>query len=709
MKLRKIPQSLIALLAIVTSSSAATYTQDFNGFDDGATDVGDGSQMNGTANIQGGQLELTRDGVAGGFASFMIPALEGSENGWTASFDLTITDGVGANPPADGFSFNYGNFELTDLGGAEEGMGNAATENLSFEVDTWMNFDSEQGVNISQNAGGADQNLAFTNGPILSDGETVSGVATMSWDPVNGASFSTTGLETNAAFANVATTFGADDASLFGISARVGGANQTLLVDNLTITTVSEPNLVDSDGDGLEDGYEIANGLDPDDNGENPNNNGVAGDPGQGADGDPDLDTLTNLEEMGQGTNPQDDDTDADGYNDNVETNTGTWVSVADTGSDPVNDDSDGDDLLDGVENPDLSYDSANPTTQPGTDPNKADTDRDSVRDGAEVAKGRDPTVPQALPSGYLQDFDGFADGTTDLGDGSVMNGTAAVEGGQLVLTRDGVAGGFASFMIPALEGSENGWTASFDLTITDSVGANPPADGFSFNYGNFELTDLGGAEEGMGNAATENLSFEVDTWMNLDAEQGVNIAEKVAGNEIDLSFTNGSILADGTSVSGPVTIVYDPEEGLSFTTEGLLTNADFENIATTFFGDAGYNFGLSARVGGANQTLAIDNLQISLGSAPQDNFRIISIENVIVPGGGGNPDTKSVTVTWNSSDRKIYEVFASSDLPAGDDEWDELDDSVSGAAGAETTSYTESGIPAGTVRRFYQIREVAN
>jgi hypothetical protein len=289
------------------------------------------------------------------------------------------------------------------------------------------------------------------------------------------------------------------------------------------------------------------------------------------------------------------------------------------------------------------------------------------------------------------------------------MNGTAAVEGGQLVLTRDGVAGGFASFMIPALEGSENGWTASFDLTITDSVGANPPADGFSFNYGNFELTDLGGAEEGMGNAATENLSFEVDTWMNLDAEQGVNIAEKVAGNEIDLSFTNGSILADGTSVSGPVTIVYDPEEGLSFTTEGLLTNADFENIATTFFGDAGYNFGLSARVGGANQTLAIDNLQISLGSAPQDNFRIISIENVIVPGGGGNPDTKSVTVTWNSSDRKIYEVFASSDLPAGDDEWDELDDSVSGAAGAETTSFTESGIPAGTVRRFYQIREVAN
>jgi hypothetical protein len=231
----------LSLGAVCSSASAGTYFQDFNGFDDGATDVGDGSKMNGTANIQGGQLELTRDGVAGGFASFNIPALAGSSAGWTASFDYTMIDSVGANPPADGFSFNYGNFAPADLGGAEEGMGAAATENLSFEVDTWMNFDAEQGVNISQKASNVDQNLAFTNGPILSDGVTVSGVATMSWNPVNGASFSTTGLETNADFANVAATFGADDANLFGLSARVGGANQTVLVDNLSITTVPEP------------------------------------------------------------------------------------------------------------------------------------------------------------------------------------------------------------------------------------------------------------------------------------------------------------------------------------------------------------------------------------------------------------------------------------------------------------------------------------
>ena len=224
-------------------ASAATYMQNFDGFADGTTDLGDGSMMNGTANIQGGQLELTRDGVAGGFASFNVPGLANSALGFTATFDFTVIDSAGANDPADGVSFNYGNFALGELGGAEEGMGAIAgvTENVSFEIDTWMNGDAEVGVNIAEKSGGVDNNLAFTNGNILDDGTTVSGIATMSWDPINGASFSTTGLLTNAAFSDVATSFTADDAHLFGLSARVGGANETILIDNLSITTIPEP------------------------------------------------------------------------------------------------------------------------------------------------------------------------------------------------------------------------------------------------------------------------------------------------------------------------------------------------------------------------------------------------------------------------------------------------------------------------------------
>ena len=177
----------------------------------------------------------------------MIPALANSSLGWTASFDITISDATG-NPPADGISFNYGNFGLGTLGSAEEGMAGeaAVTENISFEIDTWMNGDTEVGVNIAEKVGGVDTNLAFTNGDILPDGDggspsSVTGSATMIFDPVNGLSFTTTGLGTNAAFVNQATTFTGNDAYLFGFSGRVGGANETVLIDNLVVTTVPEP------------------------------------------------------------------------------------------------------------------------------------------------------------------------------------------------------------------------------------------------------------------------------------------------------------------------------------------------------------------------------------------------------------------------------------------------------------------------------------
>lgn len=805
--------ALCASLSFATHAVAEVYVQNFDGFADGTTDLGDGTQMNGTTNIQSGQLELTRDDAASGFASFAIPALADSSLGWTATFDLSISDSVGANEPADGMSLNYGDAALTELGSAEEGMAGAAsvTENVSFEVDTWQNLDAEQGVNIAEKVGGVDTDLVFNNGPILTDGTTVSGVVIISFDPLNGLSFTTTGLLTNAAFLNVPTTFVGNDAYTFVFSARVGGANQTVLIDNLSIETGSgddtdgdglsnvyellngldpnddgsvnpdqgaagdpdmdnltnieerdlgtnpqeadtdsdgydddvengtttwgsamatgtdplnddsdgdglldgvenpdlpfvdadqtgsDPNITDTDGDDLDDGYEVANLLNPSDDG--------TGNPDNGAGGDPDMDNLRNIEERDLGTDPQEEDTDMDGLNDGVETNTGIWASTTDTGTDPLNDDSDNDDLLDGVENPDLPFVDAD---QPGTDPNNSDSDDDTISDGDEIAQSSNPTVPQAIPTGYFQDFDGFADGTTDLADGSVMNGTTAVEGDQLVLTRDGVGGGFASFMIPAGEvpGSENGWTATFDLTITDGAGANEPADGVSFNYGNFDLTELGSAEEGMAaaGAVTENISFEIDTWMNLDAEQGVNIAEKVGGGDIDLSFTGGSILSDGTSVSGPVVCIYDPVDGLSFTTEGLLTNALFENVAATFLGNDAYNFGFSARVGGANQTVAIDNLRIFTGNSQQGGLRIISIETVP----GSARDTVDVILTWTSSDRKTYGVYTSPDLESEDDEWDELDDSVPGAVEMATTSYTDRGVPIGIQRRFYHIRDTA-
>jgi hypothetical protein len=84
---------------------------------------------------------------------------------------------------------------------------------------------------------------------------------------------------------------------------------------------------IDTDGDGLPDSYEIANGLDP-------------RDPADAA-GDEDLDGLDALEERALGTDPARADTDGDGLLDGEEKRRGT---------DPLLEDTDGDGLNDGAD-----------------------------------------------------------------------------------------------------------------------------------------------------------------------------------------------------------------------------------------------------------------------------------------------------------------------------------------------------------------------
>lgn len=66
----------------------------------------------------------------------------------------------------------------------------------------------------------------------------------------------------------------------------------------------TDPLDADTDRDGLPDGWESTNGLDPLDNGVFSLRTGGAGDPSQGADGDPDGDGFTNLQELQNGTKP---------------------------------------------------------------------------------------------------------------------------------------------------------------------------------------------------------------------------------------------------------------------------------------------------------------------------------------------------------------------------------------------------------------------
>lgn len=165
-------------------------------------------------------------------------------------------------------------------------------------------------------------------------GETVQLTATATYpdglvEEVNGAAAGTSYVSSNPGVATVdadgLVTAQASGAVL--VSATNEGA---LALLRLTVAAAD-----DSDGDGMPDDWEIANGLDP-------NNPADAMD-------DPDEDGLSNLEEFQLGT-------------------------------DPLAGDTDGDDLLDGEE-----------VNQVGTNPLLFDTDGDQVSDGLELIAGSDP------------------------------------------------------------------------------------------------------------------------------------------------------------------------------------------------------------------------------------------------------------------------------------------------------------------------------
>ncbi|MDA7881670.1 Ig-like domain-containing protein [Akkermansiaceae bacterium] len=190
--------------------------------------------------------------------------------------------------------------------------------------------------------------------------------------------------------------------------------------------------IVDTDGDGFPDSYELAN--------TNPQSN-VSLNAGDDLENGGAGDGLTNLQEYQYGTdpnnadtdgdhledgaeisgaglrpatNPLDPDSDDDGLNDDVESNTGLWVGSADTGTNPTDADYDDDGLPDGVETKSGIF--VNRKTDTGTDPYLVDTDADGAWDWYEVAatftdpnsNAETPEVPYPLP-----DPDGSA-GATD-------------------------------------------------------------------------------------------------------------------------------------------------------------------------------------------------------------------------------------------------------------------------------------------------------
>lgn len=226
-------------LVFGVTANAATYSQNFT-FPNGTTTFPDGSTLTtvGVApSVQGNALELTNVNGLGTQNSYNIPAVANSSLGFTVSFDITLIDTAGGNPPADGFSFNYGSFGSAANYG-EEGPGGSS---ISWIVDTWDNAASDRGIRSKIN-GVNDFVLNFIP---LADGQTVATSINLSWNPANGMSLSIAALG-GPVFTNRPTGVGfvPTDGFVFGFGARTGGASETVLIDNIVITTVPEPQSV---------------------------------------------------------------------------------------------------------------------------------------------------------------------------------------------------------------------------------------------------------------------------------------------------------------------------------------------------------------------------------------------------------------------------------------------------------------------------------
>lgn len=225
-------------------------------------------------------------------------------------------------------------------------------------------------------------------------------------------------------------------------------------------------------------------------------------------------------------------------------------------------------------------------------------------------------SLPAAV---YTENFDSFADNVTNVGNGTIIasTGGASVQAGKLRLTRDGVNSENATFKIPGFVGAANGWTAEFDVTITDASGEGNPADGLSFNWGNFPLdaslsANVGGPEHGW-TQTFNHIAFQIDTYNINGGDNGVRIAAYPAGGEFIHAQNVGNILLDGTSYTGHVIVAWNPVDGASMTTTGFLTNANFSGVSIPGLVASDSNvFAFACRTGGANEFVAIDNFVLT-------------------------------------------------------------------------------------------------
>jgi len=502
-------------------------------------------------------------------------------------------------------------------------------------------------------------------------------------------------------------------------------------------------------GDGMDDGWESANGLDPtiDDSADNPDNDGLTNleewnggnnstDP---MDADTDKDDLSDGDEVNiHNTNPRSPDSDDDGLDD------GDEITVT---TDPNDPDSDKDEMSDGYEvdnghDPLVAADAAEDADddgslnleecQRGTDPNVKDSDTDGLFDGAEsdtgtfvseTDTGTDPLNPDTDGDG-LNDGDELTVGTdpfdADTDGDTVPDGIDEdpLNGGE------GFDFGLVSYwpldtdlmdVIDDNHGTEDGGEIPFETGKFDDAISLDGARNVIITGGDESEFDFTGGSMSVSvwcTAATISTN-----WQCLIAKgegNGWRMHRRGGDDPPEFSWTggNGDTPAHGTAI----TVGGDPETwhhivGVTDGTTGIESlYVDGVEVATKE-GASLEDRENRMRIGENPDALGrgwngkIDDVAIWERALSADEVAEIwnggdgtSIEVLLGGGtefaitditydGKGTPDRSddSISLTWPSKEGRVYGVFYSTDL----EDWDnDLDDSYPADAG-DSTTYT--------------------
>jgi hypothetical protein len=200
----------------------------------------------------------------------------------------------------------------------------------------------------------------------------------------------------------------------------------------------------------------------------------------------------------------------------------------------------------------------------------------------------------------YSQDFNDFADGTRDLGDGSIMTDvwesaspTVQVQDQALRLTPDQLSQ-FGSFTVPKLN-LERGFQASFRFKMSSS---NTPADGLVFNFGDPVPS---GSVSGLG-GFTSGLAIEFNTF----ARPGYVV--RINNIEVDGGFVAKADFVDDSWHT--VSVRWETPGSLTLTVD---STPIFTNLATTSLTAAADDMvAFSAKTVGLSELVLIDDVNVA-------------------------------------------------------------------------------------------------